>query len=547
EPQQGWIVMEMMKGTLASLIARQPMPADMVRSVVQQVLTALDFLHSKNKVHGAVRPSNLLINEHGTVKLSDFEESSSDGELRAPTGSKKYLAPELIRSEFGEFGPTVDLYCLGFTALELLLGKKFNAQFPGTGKGAIDEDVAWLRWHSSDESLKSVKQLVPTCPDDLANVIDAMLHKSAAERPQSAGEVLKQLQDKPLVAVPVPNDEATESATGTTSSMLPGDAQLREWSPLNQAKKDAEQDKGKKKRKRRAAAPVAAKSSVNEFLEKPYVLWPLCALILLGALLVGWKLKQSRKKDIAEVNPVKRIEDEGGTKKPVIDTSVGVRLNILPDDSNVIIQVDGSSVEQQKEGLYRLESGMRKLTVQKSDFETYQAILSISKDQNEFDIELVRLADLTPPEPIVSIEKKKTLPTIDKPKTDPVEVVRSKVNPPEPTRKEVVEPIDHEAIARKMEKLKDESGLYEVSAALIANPDAVVDAPANEEVERLAAQFKGNAELIIDSGGFMSEISDLSFSPDGKLLAAGGEKCVRIWDMDSGQLVTTLRGDRSRT
>jgi mitogen-activated protein kinase kinase 5 len=61
------------------------------------MLGALDFLHQKEKVHGSVRPSNVLINEQGTVKLSDFEASSRDGELRAPQGSKKYLAPELIR------------------------------------------------------------------------------------------------------------------------------------------------------------------------------------------------------------------------------------------------------------------------------------------------------------------------------------------------------------------------------------------------------------------------------------------------------------------
>ena len=113
DQDRGWIVMELMIGSLANQIANAPMAADTVRSVARQILGALEFLHAKGKVHGSVRPSNILINDQGTAKLSDFEASGRDGELRVPTGSKKYLAPELIRSEFGTFGEAVDLYCLG--------------------------------------------------------------------------------------------------------------------------------------------------------------------------------------------------------------------------------------------------------------------------------------------------------------------------------------------------------------------------------------------------------------------------------------------------
>ena len=184
DQDRGWIVMELMKGSLANQIATRPMEPDTVRSVLRQMLGALDFLHAKNKVHGSVRPSNILINDQGTAKLSDFEASSRDGELRVPKGSKKYLAPELIRTEFGDFGPAVDLYCLGFTALELLTGPKFDSLFPGTGEGAIDADVAWLRWHSSDEPMRPVNEIASSIPQDLAKVIDQLLKKPVGERPK---------------------------------------------------------------------------------------------------------------------------------------------------------------------------------------------------------------------------------------------------------------------------------------------------------------------------------------------------------------------------
>ncbi len=68
DEQAGWIVMERMHDTLATLIAGGPCDPNLVRSILQQVLTALEFLHQRNKVHGTVRPSNLLINEQGRVE-----------------------------------------------------------------------------------------------------------------------------------------------------------------------------------------------------------------------------------------------------------------------------------------------------------------------------------------------------------------------------------------------------------------------------------------------------------------------------------------------
>ncbi len=309
DTQRGWIVMELMQGTLAAVIAQGPSSPDLVRSIMTQVLSALEFLHGKGKIHGAIRPTNLLINSEGRVKLSELEQSGATGELRTPKGGLKYLAPELIRAEFGAYSPQVDLYLLGFTALELLLGPKFDSQFPGAGEGAIDANTAWLRWHSSEEPYRGVSQMVRGVPADLAAAIDALLKKHSSERPESATAVRKLLEDRPLVAVPV---EDVAPAAGATSPEVLSPAKLRTLatpSPVVQPVRASAAPS-----KPVVARPVAVKVIAgpkqfskewwNKQLNKKVVLVPLCVAMLAG---FGWLslVLQPAKPQVAKVEPAK--------------------------------------------------------------------------------------------------------------------------------------------------------------------------------------------------------------------------------------------------
>ena len=376
DQERGWIVMELMKGSLTNQIATQPMPPDTVRSVLRQILGALDFLHQKDKIHGAVRPSNLLINEHGKVKLSDFEASSLDGELPVPKGSKKYLAPELIRSEFGEFSPALDLYCLGFTALELLTGKKFDSLFPGTGEGAIDADVAWLRWHSSDEPMQRVKEIAPSVPDDLAQVIDQLLKKPVDERPGDASTVLKLLDDMPLIPVQVvePVSQAGKKQSASAAISTPKSIKLR-----NSNSKSASRKQATKKKKAVVSAP--GKDRLNETLGKPYVLWPIVVGMLAAAVFIGLHLRGDRT-EIAE--PI--LDPETAPAK--VEKSLDITLRITPDAENAQLMIGG---EQRDFNNLKLMPGDHDIVVQKDGFETFTTSLEVARGKTEFDIVLEKV------------------------------------------------------------------------------------------------------------------------------------------------------------
>jgi len=391
DPERGWIIMELMRGTLASKIDAGASDPDLVRSVLKQTLDALAFLHEKQKVHGTVRPTNLLINDMGRVKLSEFEQTAVGGELRAPTGSKKYLAPELIRPEFGEFGPATDLYCLGFTALELLKGPQFEGLFPGTGKGAIDADVAWLRWHSSPEELASVRSLVKGIPDDLAAVLDRMLKKRVEDRPQSAQEILKELADRPLVPVPVPNagDEGAAAqrpegsfAPGVVRTISPGQqtvlppsakagaaatAGVGSSSGVTASVKHSAKAAGAKAASKTAVkstAPAFSKDWFNEQLGRPYVLYPLCAAILLGAVWFTFF--------------------RGAGSVPPI----AVTFTSAPAAANFEVVEGDKSIKPSPAGTYDFAPGVHKLTFRKEGFHPSTQEIMVSKEKTKFAVQL---------------------------------------------------------------------------------------------------------------------------------------------------------------
>jgi formylglycine-generating enzyme required for sulfatase activity len=274
---------------------------------------------------------------------------------------------------------------LGFTALELLKGPQFESLFPGTGKGAIDADIAWLRWHSSADELPPMKKLVKNIPDDLAHVLDRMLKKRVADRPQSAQEVLKDLADRPLVAVPVAgaeespagaNDEQhfapgvvrtisapqTFTPRGTSPAVNLGDAPAPQYAAAGS--KPSRPTKATASPAKPAAKPYS-KEWFNQQLGRPYVLYPLCALILLVG---AWFSYSSL---------------FGGP------SAIPVTFNVDPDAKGMQVFAGTQPVAATPEGKYMLPAGKVQLTLRKEGFHPITAPVEISAEKNKFPVKFV--------------------------------------------------------------------------------------------------------------------------------------------------------------
>src|SRR6266498_3777401 len=87
-----------------------------VARIAAETTAALDYIHGRDIVHRDVKPSNLMLDAYGSVRLADFGIARLLGATRITTthqaiGTMAYIAPEQL--EGGEVGPTTEIYSLG--------------------------------------------------------------------------------------------------------------------------------------------------------------------------------------------------------------------------------------------------------------------------------------------------------------------------------------------------------------------------------------------------------------------------------------------------
>lgn len=94
---------------------------------MQQICTAVNYLHSQNILHRDIKPENILV-DGDVVKLCDFGWAVYSPLLRSTRcGTPLYTPPEMIRME--EYDSKVDIWCIGMLTYELLYGSiPFNIQ-----------------------------------------------------------------------------------------------------------------------------------------------------------------------------------------------------------------------------------------------------------------------------------------------------------------------------------------------------------------------------------------------------------------------------------
>jgi serine/threonine-protein kinase len=194
-----YIVMELLEGrTLRDVLARDA-PLDPARAVslMLQACAAVGAAHEAGLIHRDLKPANIFIEQRpnlpAVVKVLDFgvakfavEEHEDDfdtlTQVGAIVGTPRYMSPEQC-SGAAPLTPAADVYSLGIILYEMLTGAApFNAETP-----------LGLALKQVSEAPIRPRELVPSIPPELEQVVMHALAKHPSDRPANANELRRKL------------------------------------------------------------------------------------------------------------------------------------------------------------------------------------------------------------------------------------------------------------------------------------------------------------------------------------------------------------------
>jgi hypothetical protein len=184
-----YIVFEYVEGeNLKQLIERSgPLPVRDALLLTLQMARALGFAHERGLIHRDVKPQNVLLNEDGQPKVTDFGIARSvdvEGVTITGTvlGTSEYIAPEQARGQ--RVDALTDVYSLGVLLYELLAGR---VPFQG-------ENFVAIALRHVNEPAPSVLELRPDCPPRVDLAVERAMAKRPERRFGSMNEFCAELQ-----------------------------------------------------------------------------------------------------------------------------------------------------------------------------------------------------------------------------------------------------------------------------------------------------------------------------------------------------------------
>lgn len=175
-----YIVMEYVAGMTLSEIIKEaggPLNYDEIRAIFQQVLAGIGHAHRLGIVHRDLKPGNIMINEEGEVKITDFGIARLLGNNFEATltttglgiGSPYYMSPEqVLASKEHPITGASDIYSLGITLYQTVTGK-----LPFEGADSL---FTIMQSHVK-KSPPRPREIVPAIPAPLEEVILKSIQK----------------------------------------------------------------------------------------------------------------------------------------------------------------------------------------------------------------------------------------------------------------------------------------------------------------------------------------------------------------------------------
>lgn len=183
-----------------------PLDEATVWQVFDQVLNALEVVHSHGLFHLDLKPANLMMDQQGGVKLIDFGASK---QMKAGSGATTstavsytngYAPREQMEQALDKFGPWTDFYALGATLYFLLTDQK--PPLPSD----IDDDM-------TDDKHEALA-MPDSVSDRLRRMVLWLMATDRRKRPQSVAEIRRVLNQK---AEEKPEEKPADAGKGEAS------------------------------------------------------------------------------------------------------------------------------------------------------------------------------------------------------------------------------------------------------------------------------------------------------------------------------------------
>lgn len=184
---QPYLVLEYVKGQSLAHVMHKGLSIDKAMHLMRQILSGMATAHAANIIHCDIKPANILINQNGDAKITDFGLSHlahhKNNNYEGLVGTPKYMAPEYIETQ--QHQKVSDVFSLGLLFYEML-----------TGKAAFDgDDIYQLLNAIAHNELIPPSKINP----QINEKIDALIVKSLEKKPENryadAGQLLTALEE----------------------------------------------------------------------------------------------------------------------------------------------------------------------------------------------------------------------------------------------------------------------------------------------------------------------------------------------------------------
>lgn len=199
------IVIEYIRGNSLSNILKRNKLLSLNDSVyiVKQVLAGVGYAHAKGFIHRDVKPSNIMLNNEGQIKILDFGLSKNLEEATQTNspgimGTYSYMSPEQVMNR--PVSHQSDIYSIGCTFYEMLAG--FPPFAVGSEYEIMDAQVRLVH--------RKLREVGVSVPESIDRIIDKALAKDPLNRYLSCEDFMYDLRDAERLSRFINLDSASE-------------------------------------------------------------------------------------------------------------------------------------------------------------------------------------------------------------------------------------------------------------------------------------------------------------------------------------------------